>query len=188
MLITIRYMAPEILRMKHDKSAAQHGYSSAVDWWSLGILTAKLLTGHTPYGNLDVTRFLLYLRSCRAAHVTVLPSAPYYTQSLDNLIDSNQISDGAVKFIRDLLCIEEESRLGAGDLGDEAVRYHPFFSSICWEDLEQKHVEPPFIPEPYVFAEKPQFQNIEALLGDCMRAHWMHIELSTTDDANFSTW
>lgn len=40
---TVEYMAPELFR-KHEK-----GYTTAVDWWSLGILIYEMIAGVTPF-------------------------------------------------------------------------------------------------------------------------------------------
>jgi len=45
MLGTLEFMSPELLNGK--------GYSFKSDVWSFGILICELLTGHTPFHNID---------------------------------------------------------------------------------------------------------------------------------------
>jgi serine/threonine protein kinase len=65
MILTFfRYMAPEMVLLlsrppMYGESAEKNatraqikkGYTNAVDWWSLGVTTYKLLTGNRPFGD-----------------------------------------------------------------------------------------------------------------------------------------
>lgn len=55
---------------------------------------------------------------------------------------SDEVSD----LIGKLLDVNDKTRLGSGPNSDEDIKSHPFFSGIDWNLLEQKHVEPPYIP------------------------------------------
>ncbi|KAG5176087.1 hypothetical protein JKP88DRAFT_171710 [Tribonema minus] len=43
------YMAPEVANMAGTPRSERAGYTRAVDWWSLGATTFKLLTGERPF-------------------------------------------------------------------------------------------------------------------------------------------
>jgi len=59
------YLSPEQLNSKHT-----NGYTSACDFWSLGIFLFELLTGRTPYSkNLQDTQHEVYLRILRSRGV-----------------------------------------------------------------------------------------------------------------------
>lgn len=52
--------------------------------------------------------------------------------------------------------MDELKRLGSEAAGGlAAIKSHPFFAGIDWDMLEQKHIDPPFIPD---FAER--FRNL----------------------------
>lgn len=55
-------------------------------------------------------------------------------------------SQEAVDLISRLLDVNDQTRLGSGPTGDDELKAHPFFAGINWEKLEQKHVEPPYVP------------------------------------------
>ncbi|CAN2390520.1 positive regulation of sphingomyelin catabolic process, partial [Pristimantis euphronides] len=115
---TYRYMAPEILQ---DKA-----YSTAVDWWSLGIVVSRMAYGHSPF--FDGHQMQQVYKSI----TTDKPKFPTWLQ-----VDLKHL-------IKKLLRKDPESRLSVTG----KIRGHPFFGTICWEDLEQRRVVPPFKPFP----------------------------------------
>jgi len=122
---TIEYMAPEVLmRSGHDK---------AVDWWSLGALMFDMLNGAPPFTAENRKKTIEKVLKGK------LTLPPYLT------IDAKDL-------LKKLLKRHAQSRLGAGPEDDQAVRRHPFFKQINWDDLFNRRVEPPF---------KPPLQNDE---------------------------
>ncbi|KAM3937569.1 protein kinase C theta type-like [Leptodactylus fuscus] len=92
-------------------------FNTAVDWWSLGIVVSRMSTGFSPfYYDDDITRDK--------------PKLPSWLDA--NLKD----------LILNLLEINPEDRLDV----TSNIRDHPFFNTICWEDLERRRAQPPFIP------------------------------------------
>ena len=138
-----RYMAPEMVVMLNQSSADRRGYTNAVDWWSLGITTFKLLTGYKPF------------EQSKNAQVvdddSLFPAPkkefPEYSMLFEDIVFPRYISPLAADFIRALLNVSETNRLGYGVDGLEAVKCHPFFEGIDWEKLVMKHQEPPFLPD-----------------------------------------
>lgn len=84
----------------------------ACDWWSLGALLFELLTGRS-------------LSSCHPCGIT-----SHTTTSIPP-----GISGEATDLLKKLLKYDAHERLGAGPLGSEEIRAHPFFNSIYWESL-----------------------------------------------------
>lgn len=78
--------------------------------------------------------------------------------------------------ISKLLDVNAETRLGGGPAGAAEIRAHPFYADLDWSLLEQKHVEPPFIPQTKSLEESPQYTSFEALMTSLGKSAWL-IEL-----------
>ncbi|XP_077113359.1 protein kinase C delta type-like [Ranitomeya variabilis] len=113
---TFHFMAPEVLRKR--------GYGTAVDWWSLGIVVSQMATGHSPFYTGSVSKM---------AYRAITKGEPEIPSWLD--ADMQDL-------IKKLLCKKPQKRLGV--CGN--IREHPFFTTIGWEDLEERRAKPPFIP------------------------------------------
>nr|XP_002124937.1 ribosomal protein S6 kinase beta-2 [Ciona intestinalis] len=116
---TIEYMAPEVL--------TRSGHNKAVDWWSLGALMFDMLNGAPPFTAENRKKTIDKVLRGK------LTLPPYLT------VDAKDI-------LKKLLKRHAPSRLGACINDDLAVRAHPFFKHINWEDLLSKKVDPPFKP------------------------------------------
>ena len=110
---TDEYIAPEIV-----KGA---GYSSSVDWWSLGILIFEMVYGRTPFeagGN----RSACFKRIVEEP--LVFPTAPKVSKECRDLIAC-------------LLRKDPKERLGS-TLGATEVQSHAFFDDIKWPLLRTR--------------------------------------------------
>ncbi|KAJ3057882.1 serine/threonine protein kinase, AGC, partial [Quaeritorhiza haematococci] len=118
---TPAYMAPEII--------LKTGYTKAVDWWSLGIVTYELMAGYTPF----------YADS----HIKI-----YENIVSGDMKWSSQIQNAAKDLIRKLLEMMPRRRLGSapGMQGGRDVRAHPWFRGVQWKALEGRQVPAPFVP------------------------------------------
>lgn len=116
---TIEYMAPEIL--------TRSGHGKAVDWWSLGALMYDMLIGQPPFSGDNRTKTIEKILKGKL----MLPA--YLTQDARDLI-------------RRLMKRSETQRLGA-TMGGAAVRSHPFFKHVRWDDVLARRLEPPTKPK-----------------------------------------
>ena len=114
-------MAPEMLRAKER---AGRGYTSAVDWWALGILIYELMTGLPPFYDEDERQAEKKTR--RDALKFPTPEQIGHT-----------ISDEAKDLIAQLLERDPEARLGTKG-GKEAVLGHPWFADVDCDKLLAK--------------------------------------------------
>uniref|UniRef100_A0A126X039 non-specific serine/threonine protein kinase n=1 Tax=Trebouxia arboricola TaxID=53268 RepID=A0A126X039_9CHLO len=116
---TEEYLAPEIINGE--------GHSSAVDWWSLGILMYELVYGFTPFrgSKRDSTFDNILKRPLK------FPAEPSTSADCQDLISKLLIRDPA-------------KRLGS-IAGAEDIKGHPFFEHIKWALI--RHTTPPFIPK-----------------------------------------
>ncbi|XP_021934196.1 ribosomal protein S6 kinase alpha-5-like isoform X2 [Zootermopsis nevadensis] len=143
------YMAPEIIRGK--------GHTTSVDWWSLGIIVYKMLTGTTPFEAEG-------------------EESDNFVEVFDRILTQNpempkEFSAEVADFITRLLAKEPQKRLGAGKTGVKVIKRHPFFKNINWADMTQKAVIPPYQPplEGVIFlgAENNHFLPSSARSQDC---------------------
>ena len=116
---TPQYLAPEIIK--------EEGYNKEVDWWSLGCFFYEMLTGFLPFlipkDHLDEN---IYKKGVR------------FPPGLNPL---------AIKFIKDLLIIEPENRLGYGYNGTENIKSHEYFKDVDWDKYYNKEIKVPFAPK-----------------------------------------
>ncbi|KFM66159.1 Ribosomal protein S6 kinase beta-1, partial [Stegodyphus mimosarum] len=130
-------MAPEIL--------TQSGHGRAVDWWSLGALMYDMLTGSPPFQAENRKKTIEKILKHKL-------NFPHYVTS-----DSRDL-------IRKLLRRPVNQRLGSGPEDAEAIKCHPFFRHINWDDVLARRVEPPFKPplvsEDDVSQFDPKFTSI----------------------------
>ncbi|XP_041418734.1 protein kinase C delta type-like [Xenopus laevis] len=111
------YRAPEIL-LKED-------YNTAVDWWSFGVTMYEMATGELPYstsGSILRQRYMILNKT---------PKYPCY------------MSEEMLDLLPKLLEIDNTKRIGQNG----NIREHPFYSTINWDDLENRRLKTPFQPE-----------------------------------------
>ncbi|EEQ88914.1 AGC/RSK/RSK-UNCLASSIFIED protein kinase, variant 2 [Blastomyces dermatitidis ER-3] len=133
---TEEYIAPEVI--KGD------GHTSAVDWWTLGILIYEMLFGTTPFkGKSRNSTFANILRD----------EVPFPENS-----GSPQISNICKSLIRKLLIKDETRRLGAR-AGASDVKTHPFFRTTQWALI--RHMKPPMIPHQGRATDTINFRNVK---------------------------
>jgi serine/threonine protein kinase len=114
---TLNYIAPEIF--------SKQGYSFSVDFWSLGILIYEMLTGKYPF-NLD---------SSNLNDDTYKTPIKLY----------NNFSEEIKSLLLGLIQYDPLLRLGKNDINE--IKNHIFFKDINWNDLLEKKIIPPFIPQ-----------------------------------------
>lgn len=116
---TIEYMAPEIL--------TRSGHGKAVDWWSLGALMYDMLTGMPPF-----------CADNRKKTVDAILK--------DKLNIPGYLTPDSRDLIRRLMKRQVAQRLGSGPTDGQAVRAHPFFKNVNWEDVVKRRLDPPIKP------------------------------------------
>lgn len=117
---TPEYLAPELL--------LGHGYTKAVDWWTLGVLLYEMLTGLPPFYSEDVNEM--------------------YRKILhDPLLFPPDVKSDARDLLARLLIRDTNMRLGSLPSGAADIKNHDFFTKhIDWKMLMAKKVQPPFKP------------------------------------------
>ncbi|VDK72020.1 unnamed protein product [Litomosoides sigmodontis] len=125
---TYGYMAPEVL-------AKGVTYDSSADWFSLGCVLYKLLTGHSPLRQHKVkpgNKSSEMEKMTSTTHNIDLPDAGFSPNCRD--------------LIEGLLKHDVPDRLGCHGKGPEEVKEHPFFASIDWQIVYLRRMPSPIIP------------------------------------------
>lgn len=147
---TEEYIAPEVIK--------GGGHTSAVDWWTLGILLYEMLFGITPFKG----------DNRRATFRNILSNEVQFMDS----VGFQHISNNCRNLIKKLLIKDEAKRLGSR-AGAADIKQHAFFKNTQWALLRNQR--PPIVP-----AELPEFQQKNRLrtlrestsleLGECWYA------------------
>ncbi|KAJ3161176.1 hypothetical protein HDU86_007798 [Geranomyces michiganensis] len=131
---TEEYIAPEVIRGL--------GHTSAVDWWTLGILIYEMLYGTTPFRGADrnaTFENIMY-------HEVHFPATP-------------EVSSTCKSLIRKLLHKDEHKRLGSR-AGASDVKAHPLFKGINWALLRHEK-RPPIVPVVKTPTDTRNFRKLE---------------------------
>ncbi|KAI9345076.1 kinase-like domain-containing protein [Pilaira anomala] len=149
---TEEYIAPEVIK--------GCGHTSAVDWWTLGILIYEMLFGTTPFKGTGRNETFSRILHCEV-QFGEQPS-PY----------KSNISSNGKNLIRKLLHKDELKRLGCR-AGASDIKAHPFFKSINFALL--RHCTPPITP----LVQKPN--GIDALNFRKMPPESLSFDLESDD-------
>ncbi|XP_059823945.1 ribosomal protein S6 kinase alpha-3 isoform X2 [Hypanus sabinus] len=116
---TVEYMAPEVVNRR--------GHTQSADWWSFGVLMFEMLTGTLPFQGKDRKETMTMILKAKLGMPQFLS------------VDSQSL-------LRMLFKRNPGNRLGAGPDGVEEIKRHSFFSTIDWNKLCRREIQPPFKP------------------------------------------
>ncbi|KAI9155384.1 Serine/threonine-protein kinase nrc-2 [Paramyrothecium foliicola] len=133
---TEEYIAPEVIKGS--------GHTSAVDWWTLGILIYEMLYGTTPFKGKN--------RNATFANI-LREDVPFPDHA-----GAPQISNLCKSLIRKLLIKDENRRLGAR-AGASDIKAHPFFRTTQWALI--RHMKPPIVPHAGRGIDTLNFRNVK---------------------------
>jgi len=145
---TSQYVAPEVIDGTKQ--------TSAVDWWSFGILLFQLLFGETPFRDIDMESTFEKIKKSEL-----------------RFPNSRPLSRECKSLVRSLLARKASERLGAN--GAKEVMAHPFFRGVDWR-LRQYMERPPAYsldtyPKPKEEAEDEEMDpKDKAALDDFLKA------------------
>ncbi|CAA6670213.1 unnamed protein product [Spirodela intermedia] len=135
---TEEYIAPEII--------TGAGHSSAIDWWSLGILLYEMLYGRTPFRG----------KNRQKTFANILHKDLTFPSSIPVSLAARQLING-------LLQRDPAVRLGS-NTGANEIRQHPFFREINWPLI--RCMDPPQLDVPLELVGKNLDDKPKALLKD----------------------
>ncbi|GJJ73521.1 protein-serine/threonine kinase [Entomortierella parvispora] len=161
---TEEYIAPEVIKGT--------GHTSAVDWWTLGILMYEMLFGVTPFKGNDRNQ----------TFDAVLHRDIPFPEHAGSQTTSALCKD----VIRKLLIKDEQFRLGSG-AGASDVKSHAFFKTTNWALL--RHLTPPIVPAQSFGADAINFRKMQESMSLDMDHEELVLQQPGTKNlfANFSS-
>ncbi|KAL8969790.1 MAG: hypothetical protein Q9197_004154 [Variospora fuerteventurae] len=118
---TTEYLAPEVL-------LDEQGYTTMVDFWSLGVLVFEMCCGWSPF----------YADDTQQMYKNIAFGKVRFPR--------DALSNEGRNFVKGLLNRNPRHRLGA--INDaEDLKAHPFFADMDWAALANKTIVPPFKPQ-----------------------------------------
>eukprot|EP01096_Ripella_sp_DP13-Kostka_P015289 TRINITY_DN70_c0_g2_i1.p1 TRINITY_DN70_c0_g2~~TRINITY_DN70_c0_g2_i1.p1 ORF type:complete len:368 (-),score=180.16 TRINITY_DN70_c0_g2_i1:142-1245(-) len=131
---TPEYLAPEIIKSK--------GHGKEVDWWALGILIFEMLAGYPPF----------YDESPYGIYEKILLGRVQFPSHFDST---------ARDLVKKLLAKDKTKRLGNLKDGAEGVKRDKFFRDINWDDLKQRLIQAPIVPDVEHDGDASNFEEYE---------------------------
>lgn len=125
------FMAPEVILGK--------GYNTAADLWSLGVCLFDFMVGSFPFGDDQASNAEIFK--------AVLKAPLKFPKWLG--VHEKE----AKELMKALLHRDPAKRLGAGQMGYDELKEHPFYSDFRWEHLLARQLAPPFTPKGETYAE-----------------------------------
>jgi serine/threonine protein kinase len=110
---THSYVAPEMVSAK--------SYGASVDIFTVGIFMYHIMVGRPPFDANDMEDVRV--------NVTKLSEIPYYDEFM---------SSEAISLLKSILDPNPETRIGCSEEGVSALKTHPFFAKINWEQLRER--------------------------------------------------
>lgn len=129
---TEEYIAPEVIE--------NNGHTSAVDWWTLGILMYEMIFATTPFKGATRTDTFSNVMKVGVG----FPESP-------------KVSLACKDIITRLLEKNERRRLGSGT-GASEVKQHKWFVKLNWGLL--RHTRPPIVPAASNGIDAVNFRNL----------------------------
>lgn len=119
------YFAPEII--------AHAGYTESVDWWTVGVLTHELLSGHAPFESPNPQQ--TYAKVRRGVSCVSFPYEKNYPE--------------AVEYVKSMLNREPAQRLASLPGGIENCKRHPFYTAFDfnWDRFLNQTMAVPYKPQ-----------------------------------------
>mmetsp|Transcript_11698 Transcript_11698/g.19204 ORF Transcript_11698/g.19204 Transcript_11698/m.19204 type:complete len:806 (+) Transcript_11698:80-2497(+) len=135
------YFAPELI--------ASTGHTNAVDWWTLGILTFELMSGHPPFES----AYPMQIYSKVMKGISKVPFPPKCQGAVGELIKA-------------LLKKEPSERLPMQPKGQTKLRESKWYAGFDWKAMQDLSMEVPYKP---VVKSKKDIANFSARKEDMPR-------------------
>ncbi|CAO3595967.1 unnamed protein product [Absidia cylindrospora] len=169
---SLAYMSPEIV--------GKQGYTTFVDWWSLGVTMFELLFGKRPFTG----------KSSEQVSEAILNGKVTFPDNVSEVVSQN-----CMDVLQGLLTKTPLDRYGCGPNGIDRLKNHAWFQGIDWQAMIQKTAIPPFKPNTNESNFDAVHELEELLLEEVpLRPHKkivktsMEIPLPETEDSRQRQW
>eukprot|EP00931_Biecheleriopsis_adriatica_P115382 TRINITY_DN91183_c0_g1_i1.p1 TRINITY_DN91183_c0_g1~~TRINITY_DN91183_c0_g1_i1.p1 ORF type:complete len:784 (-),score=234.97 TRINITY_DN91183_c0_g1_i1:168-2477(-) len=152
------YFAPEVISSK--------GQSPAVDWWTLGILTFELMSGHPPFES--ATPMQIYTKVQKGINKVAFPK---------------KLQGPVEKCVKGLCAANPTDRLPMKKGGVDNIKQADWFNDFDWKAMEELTMDTPYKPQ---VKGKTDIQNFSASKED-MPPHVPYKDPKTGWDDGFAT-
>ncbi|CAK9024732.1 unnamed protein product [Durusdinium trenchii] len=115
------YFAPELIASK--------GHGFAVDWWTLGVLTFELMSGHPPFES--ATPMQIYAKVQKGINTVTFPK---------------KLKGDVEVMVKGLCHANPTERLPMKKGGIQNVKNQKWFSGFSWSDMESLSMKVPYAP------------------------------------------
>jgi CRP-like cAMP-binding protein len=115
------YFAPELIASK--------GHTQAVDWWTLGVLSFELLSGHPPFES--ATPMQIYQK---------------VTKGIQRVAFPKKCKGHAETFIKALCNSDPQQRLAVKKGGIKNIQDHPWYGGFEWDAMMNRTMKVPYKP------------------------------------------
>jgi len=144
---TPEYISPELILSKE--------YDKEVDYWSLGVLIYEMLFRRTPFvddiDDKDITK--------------IFTNIVYAGKNGIVISNKTDKRSGNKPYARELI-----TRLLSGNgktrIGTESILNHPYFETICANDLYHRKIEPPIMQDQFIGDDIQTAKPIASYDGD----------------------
>jgi len=116
------YFAPELIASK--------GHTQAVDWWTLGVLTFELLSGHPPFES--ATPMQIYQK---------------VTKGITRVAFPKKCKGHPETFIKALCQTDPQQRLAVKKGGIQNIKEHAWYTGFDWEAMMSRSMKVPYKPQ-----------------------------------------
>ncbi|CAJ1349697.1 unnamed protein product [Effrenium voratum] len=115
------YFAPELIASK--------GHTHAVDWWTLGVLSFELMSGHPPFES--ATPMQIYAKVQKGINAVTF---------------SKRLKGDIETLVKGLCHSNPTERLPMKKGGIQNIKSQKWFSGFPWADMENMSMKPPYVP------------------------------------------
>jgi len=152
------YFAPELIASK--------GHTLAVDWWTLGVLTFELMSGHPPFES--ATPMQIYSKVQKGINKVTFPK---------------KLKGNIEQLVKGLCHAVPAERLPMKKGGTKNIKTQAWFADFNWEEMESLSMAAPYLPQ---VKSKKDIQNFSANKGD-MPPQVVYKDIKTGWDKDFAT-